>query len=82
MKYLIKLEFLKNTSSKKKMPFCELQLGKRDLYPNVNFKSFEGTNLKEHFTRNILNILSYADEYIIGHSKYFKCSCLQFRKRI
>ena len=27
----------------------------------TNFKSFEGTNLKEHFTRNILNILSYAD---------------------
>ena len=46
---------------KRKMPFCELQLGKRELYPNVNFKSFEGKNLKENFTRNILNILSYAD---------------------
>ncbi len=46
---------------KRKMPYCELQLGKRNLYPNINFKSFTGKNSKESFTRNILNILCYAD---------------------
>jgi len=45
----------------RKMPFCELQLGKRGLYPNKNFRSFTNKSKKEMFTRNLLNILSYAD---------------------
>jgi aminopeptidase-like protein len=41
---------------KRKIPYCELQLGRRNLYPNINFNNSRKSN-----PRDILNLLAYAD---------------------
>ena len=51
---------------KRHMPYCELQLGKRGLYPNINASSTRNSSsdniLKDRKQLNILlYILSYAD---------------------
>jgi aminopeptidase-like protein len=51
----------------RKEPYCELQLGKRNLYPNINFESADKKKSSDNLIdnreqRNILmGILSYAD---------------------
>jgi aminopeptidase-like protein len=44
------------------MPYCELQLGKRNLYPDINAKTGVLTNYKNYKNLKILKyVLSYAD---------------------
>jgi aminopeptidase-like protein len=48
------------------MPYCEIQLGKRDLYPNINshdnrYKSSDYLNDKRDQLKIMQYILSYAD---------------------
>ena len=45
-----------NFMIKRKMPYCELQLGRRNLYPNVNFNHSRNNNPKD-----LLKLLAYAD---------------------
>jgi aminopeptidase-like protein len=51
---------------KRFMPYCEIQLGKRDLYPNINsynsrYKSSDYLNDKREQLKIMQYILSYAD---------------------
>ncbi len=42
-------------------PFCELQLGKRNLYPNINFKGYNKKEFSKSDLIKTINILTYAD---------------------
>ena len=51
----------------RKEPYCELQLGKRKLYPNINFESSDKKKSSDNLIDNreqlniLMGILSYAD---------------------
>ena len=51
----------------RKEPYCELQLGKRNLYPNINFESADKKKSSDNLIDNreqlniLMGILSYAD---------------------
>ena len=57
------------------MPYCELQLGKRNLYPNINFnKSWHHSSDSIVNNRKQLNILLYILSYADGRNNILDIS--------